>query len=174
MDQMTLNDPMYYLYLYTPFKWNLGGHWVVNRYDVGMNTWAPLFSSVVESSLWDEPLHVRVVFLTMMALKDADHVVRKNEYQLRRAANVEEAQVLEALKILGKPDRKRPDQEHEGRRIQKVEEGWLIINGDKYQKQMRRVSKAAWQKRYRASKRTKGVSRREMNYVKACENGEPQ
>lgn len=135
-----------------------------------MNTWSPLFSSVVESSLWDEPLHVRVLFMTLLALKEQDQVVRKNEYQLRRAANIEGVQVAEALKILSRPDRKRPNQEHEGRRIKEVADGWLILNGELYEKQMRRVSKAIWARKHRMKQRS-GPTSAERTFVKNQQNG---
>ena len=45
-------------------------------------TWSPLWSNIVYSSIWDEPDHVCKVFLTMLALKESDHTVRLNAYQL--------------------------------------------------------------------------------------------
>lgn len=110
--------------------------------------------------------------MTMLALKEQDQVVRKNEYQLKRAANIDPEQVAEALKILCRPDLKRPDQEHEGRRLRKVVDGYLVINGEKYEKQMRRVAKAIWARKHRA-KQNLGPTARERNYVKAVENGAP-
>lgn len=98
-----------------------------------MNTWAPLWSGIVRSSIWHEPDYVLKVFLTMMALKDADHVVRLSAFQLADAAKKTEQEVLDALKVLCSPDTKRLEpQPHEGRRIKAVEEGWLVLNGEKY------------------------------------------
>lgn len=88
---------------------------------------------IVNSSLWHEPDYVVKVFITMMALKDSDHIVRLNAFQLADMAKKTEVEVLDALKVLSSPDTKRKEpQEFEGRRIKAVEEGWLILNGEKY------------------------------------------
>jgi hypothetical protein len=98
-----------------------------------MRSWAPLWNGIVDSSIWREPDYVIKVFLTMMALKDEDHIVRLTAYQLGERAKKSEVEVLDALKILSSPDTKRVEvQEFDGRRIQAVEEGWLILNGQKY------------------------------------------
>lgn len=119
----------------------------------------------MDSTIWDEPPHVRVMFLTMLALKDWDHVVRLTFRRLVKKANlnpVEEESVRlarEALKILSEPDPRQTfePQEQEGRRIQQVEDGWLVINGQKYQDEMTklltRVRKTQWQREKREAER---------------------
>ena len=104
-----------------------------------MNTWAPLWSGIVDSSIWGEPDTVCKVFLTMLALKDMDHIVRLNAYQLAQRSRKSEVEVLDALKILSSPDSNRVEkQPFDGRRIQAVEDGWLILNGEKYRAMVRR------------------------------------
>lgn len=121
-----------------------------------MDTWAPLWSGIVESSIWSEPDYVCKIFVTMLAVKDSDHVVRCSAYQLARKAHKTETEVLEALKILSAPDSKRLEkQPFDGRRIKPVEDGWLVINGDKYREKVReemrkarlRRAQAAWRAR---------------------------
>ena len=125
-----------------------------------MNTFAPLFSGLVESSIWEEPYHVRILFVSMLAIKDMDHVVRRNEYQLMKRANISAEEVKEALKILESPDTRRPGQLHDGRRIQKVEDGWIVLNGQFYEEQMRTISrrfyKARKQREYRRAEKEGG------------------
>lgn len=113
-----------------------------------MDYYTPLWSGVVDSSLWDEPDPVVKVFVTMLAIKDPDFVVRKTAYQIGRCARKTEAEVLEALEVLSSPDTKRLEpQPHEGRRIERVEGGWLILNGKKYQEKMREeAERARWRK----------------------------
>lgn len=124
-----------------------------------LNTWAPLWSKIVESSLWDEPDFVVKIFLTMLAKKDADHVCRLDTYQLHFFSRKSEEEVVKALDILSSPDtkRKRPQQAHEGRRIARVDDGWLILNGQFYrdlmQKEKRKVQQAEWQRSYRERKK---------------------
>lgn len=131
-----------------------------------MNTWTPLFSKIVDSSLWAEDDGVVKVFLTMLALKDADMVVRYNAFALGRKCwpmdEGAEARVLEALKVLASPDTKRIEpQPNEGRRIEKVQDGWLLLNGQFYEDMMRHANRAAYQARkqreYRARKKLPGV-----------------
>lgn len=119
-----------------------------------MDYYTPLFSKIVESSLWDEPDFVVKVFLTMLAVKDKDWVVRRNAYNLAFLSRKSEEEVIKALDVLESPDTRRKEaQEHEGRRIKKVDGGWLIINGPYYQKVMQdingRLRNAERQKRYR-------------------------
>lgn len=124
-----------------------------------MNTWFPLWNVVVESSLWDEPDLVVKVFLTMMAVKDADHVVRKTAYQIGVLSRKNEAEVLEALGVLSSPDTKRIEpQEFEGRRIMAVEEGWLILNGGKYREMVQIEMKRARNRRAQAAYRERKKS----------------
>lgn len=121
-----------------------------------MNTWVPLWSGTVESSLWDEEDLVVKVFLTMLAVKDADHIVRFNAYQLGRKARKTEIEVLEALKILSSPDTKRiGPQDFDGRRIEAVEDGWLILNAGKYRDRVQVEMKKARDRRAQANARAK-------------------
>lgn len=115
-------------------------------------TWTPLWSGIVESSLWDEPDSVVKVFLTMLAIKDADNIVRINAYQLAKKSNKTEQEVLAALTVLSNPDTRRSEpQEFEGRRIQAVEEGWLILNGEKYRERVQLEMKRARNRRAQAA-----------------------
>jgi hypothetical protein len=119
-----------------------------------MNTWTPLWSKIVDSSLWVEPYYVRVLFLTMMALKDRDDVVRYSAFALAKRANMSEQEVLDGLEILSEPDRKRIEpQANEGRRIEKVADGWLVLNGAYYRKLIKREYNARKQRDYRESKK---------------------
>lgn len=119
-----------------------------------MDRWAPIFNKIVESSIWDEDDSVCKVFVTMLAIKDADHVVRKTLYQIARACRKTEAEVMRCLEVLSSPDRKRLEpQPHEGRRISKVEDGWLILNGQAYENLMRKVSRQVYQARWARERR---------------------
>lgn len=152
-----------------------------------MNTWAPLFSKIVDSSLWMEPDLVVKVFITMLAKKDADQVVRGSAFNIACWAKKTEKEVLEALKVLSSPDKKRLEpQPFEGRRIQKVQDGWEILNGRFYEDLMRSINrreyKANKQAEYRAKKSGKESQKakqirlredaRETAFVKAEESGD--
>lgn len=110
-----------------------------------MDSFTPLFGKIVESSLWHEDPKVCKVFITMLAVKDYDHIVRKNAFGLADCSKLTEVEVIEALEVLSNPDRKRIEpQAHDGRRIKKVPEGYLILNGSEYQDLMRAVMRRAY------------------------------
>lgn len=123
-----------------------------------MNTWSPLWSKIVDSSLWEEPDFVVKIFLTMVAKKDMDHVVRANAYEIGKWARKSEAEAIEALRVLSSPDTRRIEpQPFEGRRVQKVADGWLILNGEFYRSMMRAANRREYQrvkqKEYRKRKK---------------------
>jgi hypothetical protein len=119
-----------------------------------VNTFAPLFNKIVDSSLWCEADHVVKVFLTMMAKKDSDMVVRGSAFNISQWAKKTEAETLDALKILSSPDTKRIEpQPFEGRRIKRVEDGWLILNGKFYRDLMVKENERARKRRWAAEKR---------------------
>lgn len=90
----------------------------------------------------------------MMALKDEDHVVRLSAYKIGKKCNKKEEDVLKALKVLSEPDTKRlEEQEFEGRRIQKVHDGWLVLNGQKYQEMIQEMIRDKQQARWAREER---------------------
>lgn len=131
-------------------------------------------------------MHVRVMFLTMLMIRDPDHVVRHPFRRIMKVANLseepEEAVRLarDAIKILESPDARSVDnQEFEGRRIRQVEDGWLILNGEKYEEERRslaaRIRKTAKQKERREmAKRSHGSGPLpgEEAFARAVANGD--
>lgn len=146
-----------------------------------MRNWCPLWNGIVYSSVWSEPDYVLKVFLTMLALKDKFHIVSLTAYQLSRLSQKTEIEVLDALKILSSPDTKRLEkQEFEGRRIKAVPEGWLVLNGEKYNRlvqieQTRRRNRESQQK-WRDRKKAAQPSRSERGTFQTSKpqiNSEP-
>lgn len=120
--------------------------------------WAPVFSKIVDSSIWRESDTVVKVFLTMLAKKHSDHVVYANAFMIGEWAKKGEQEVLDALHVLASPDTKRIEkQPFDGRRIEKVEGGWKILNGEFYEEEMRRemlrARKAKWARENRERER---------------------
>lgn len=144
-----------------------------------MNNWAPLWSGLVDSSIWEEEDHVFRVFMAMMSLKDANHVVSMDGYRLSKRIHMDLVKVEDALRVLSQPDIRRPGQEHEGRRIRKVEDGWGIINGEYYRQlvreEMKRLRNRRAQQAHRERMRQKQGRTQpqagEQAYEKALENG---
>lgn len=140
--------------------------------DYLMTMWVPIFSSIVESSLWDEDDSLCKVFITMLALKGKDNVYRGTAYGLARQTRKVEEEIVRILDILESPDRRRMEQqEFEGRRIQKVEGGWLILNGMKYQKVMSDAMKRArWAKAQAKAREKKAIAAGKAREKRAIKN----
>lgn len=142
-----------------------------------MDHWNPLWSGIVNSSAWGLENHVRILWVTMLALKDRNQMVYGNAYGLARQANLSEQETIEALKVLESPDNHRIEkQEFDGRRIARVENdgnliGWLILNGRKYQDLMgaawRRAYRREWMRQFREKKDEKG--RKTLEEKVACD-----
>lgn len=152
-----------------------------------VNNWAPLWSGLVDSSIWEEPDHVFRVFMAMMSLKDSNHVVSMDGYRLAKRIHMPLETVENALKTLSEPDQKRPGQEFEGRRIKRVDDGWEIINGEYYRKlvseEMKRVrnrrAQANWRENQKVRKgktreRGRSVDAEARAFERSIENGEPE
>ncbi len=147
-----------------------------------MNCWAPIWSQIVESSLWEEDGDVVKVFMTLLARKDSDHICELDAYRIAKLCNyriadgsVDELKVLDILKVLASPDKRRKEvQEFEGRRIRAVEGGWLVLNGQKYrdlvQKEMRKATNRRAQMAWRQRKKAKPLPG-EIEAVKALNSG---
>ena len=95
-----------------------------------------LFSEILDSTIWREPLHVKVVWITMMAMCDRDGEVRASVPGLADRARVDRSQCEQALAILMAPDPDSRTTDHEGRRIAKVDGGWRLINHAAYKRRM--------------------------------------
>lgn len=119
-----------------------------------------LFEEIVRSTIWAQNDRTRIVWITMLALKDRNHFVRATETFLAAASNVPIEACREALKVLSSPDPNSRSTNDEGRRICQVPGGWEIINGEYYARKLneseRREYKRQKQSEYR--KRKKDVS----------------
>ena len=91
-----------------------------------------LFSSIVTSTVWQEASHVRIVWVTMLALADRGGRVGASIPGLARIAGVTMAECEEALARFLSPDPYSRTRDHEGRRIAVTEGGWQLLNHAKY------------------------------------------
>jgi|SRR5579863_2681439 len=92
-----------------------------------------LWQSILRSSLWvQESKETRLVWITMLALRDAEGIVRASIIGLADAAKVTLEECRAALKVLLSPDPMDKSKVDEGRRIREVPGGWQIVNHDRY------------------------------------------
>ncbi len=120
-------------------------------------SYVKLFESILDSTVWQEDLHVKVVWITMLAMKDIDGVVHASIPGLAKRAGVTTPQCEEALaKFLG-PDPYSRTKTNDGRRIAEVDGGWEVLNHDKYRDLLdaddQRAKAAERMRRYRERKR---------------------
>ena len=119
-------------------------------------TYAKLFSSLVTSTIWREDDKTRIVWITMLALKNRHGDVAGSIPGLAAMANVAVDDCVKALEKLKAPDPFSRSKEFEGCRISEIEGGWHILNHKKYRaamsEQARAEYKRIWQAAYRKRK----------------------
>ena len=121
-----------------------------------------LFASIVHSTIWRAPDHVRLTWITMLAMADRQGVIEASVPGLADAARVTVEECVEALAHLAAPDEWSRTPDHEGRRIESVEGGWRILNHGLYRDRMAadvvRQQVAARVARYRERQRNADVT----------------
>jgi hypothetical protein len=121
-----------------------------------------LFSSIVTSTIWGESNETRLTWITMLALADREGVVAGSIPGLAHLTHISIDKCEEAIGILLSPDRYSRSSEFEGRRIEKIEGGWRLLNHGKYRRLLsaeeRRQYLAAKQREYRNRSRTSTMS----------------
>lgn len=152
------------------------------NYSFNMLGYTKLFGSLVQSTIWDEDKDTRLVWITMLALKDKDHIVEGSIPGLAHSARVTVEECRKALKKLSEPDADSRTKEFEGRRIKEIEGvGWLILNGEKYRKRMgmeemrayKAMKQAEYRERQKKEKKSRGGTMAERLASKGDYGGEP-
>ena len=92
-----------------------------------------LFSKIVTSSIWLEPTPTRIVWLMFIAVMNEDGFVQfASIANVAHTARIKDDEAAEAIRILEAPDPNSADEDNEGRRIEKVPGGWMVLNSVKY------------------------------------------
>ncbi len=115
-----------------------------------------LFSKIVDSSIWLEPTPTRIVWLMFIAVMNEDGFVQfASVANVAHRARITDEEADQAIKILESPDPNSADDENDGRRIEKVPGGWLILNAQKYRDLVTREMVREQTRRRVARKRAK-------------------
>lgn len=94
-----------------------------------------LFSRILWSSIWTHDYPTRIVWVTFLAAMDEDGVVHfATPKNVAAIAQVTEEEALRAVAILEAPDANSANPEHEGRRVQRIPGGWLVLNAGVYKR----------------------------------------
>lgn len=92
-----------------------------------------IFTKILDSSIWLETDATRLVWLTLIAAMDEDGFAQfASVPNLAHRARVEISAAEDAVKVLESPDINSGDPDHNGRRIERVPGGWIILNAGKY------------------------------------------
>jgi len=91
-----------------------------------------LQSSMINSTVWRAPDHVRLLWVTMLCMCDKNGNVESSIPGLADAARISLDRCINGLEHLSNPDQYSRSKEHEGRRIKEVDGGWLLLNYIKY------------------------------------------
>ena len=118
-----------------------------------------VFNSILSSTIWGEDHATVRVWIAMLVSSDADGVVEGSVPGLARVANVTVEEMRHALTILTSPDPDSRTPDHEGRRVEPIEGGWLILNYTKYREKAgaKESSRAPYMRNYRRRKREEAM-----------------
>lgn len=117
-----------------------------------------LFASLIGSTLWrTDDKALKIVWITMLAMCNKRGEVMTSIPGLADFAKVSIEEVLAALKVLESPDEYSRTPDNEGRRIEKIDGGWQVLNFVKYRDTMSDDDRRAYfrekQRVYRAKKK---------------------
>jgi len=115
-----------------------------------------LFSTIIHSTVWREDMHVKVVWVTLLAMADRNGRIWASVPGLADASRVSLPQCREALAKLSGPDPDSRTKTNEGRRIKEIDGGWELLNYLKYREMRsedeRRLQTRAAVRRFRQKK----------------------
>ncbi len=103
---------------------------------MSMTGYSKLFGSIITSTIWREDKETKILWITMLALKDKNGNVEGSVPGLADMARLTIEETLEALEKLRSPDPHSRTKENEGRRIEDVDGGWVVLNHQKYRDKM--------------------------------------
>lgn len=118
-----------------------------------MAGYTPLYGSIVTSSIWNEDDKTRIVWITMLALADATGKVEGSVSGLAPVARVSLESCKKAIDRLKQPDQHSRTKEYEGRRIKEIDEGWQILNYEKFREKAKKRT-AEYYRNYRLKHKT--------------------
>ena len=124
----------------------------------------PLFRRFLESSIMDEEVPTRFLWLAMLLRADRQGIVHGTPRALSRLANMSQSDVEAALETLQAPDPSSTSDEDDGRRLKLLSPNkWLLVNYEKYremaQKDRDRQLNAKAAKRYREGLKDGGMTK---------------
>jgi hypothetical protein len=138
-----------------------------------MENYCKLYQRILQSSVWKLPPEIRIVWITILALKDSEGCVYGTKEWLADQALVSDEWCAKALKIFKAPDKRSRTPDNEGRKIEDIKGGWRVLNHWMYRDGLE-IQREKWA-RQKAAQRAKKMSApdgRETAAVRAFEDGD--
>src|SRR4030095_228087 len=104
--------------------------------NVDLMGYTKLFDSLIMSTIWRADDKTRLVFITMLALRNRNHQIMASIPGLADAAHVSVDECRQAIAKLLAPDPDSRSKDLDGARIVEVDGGWELVNGEKYRQLM--------------------------------------
>lgn len=119
------------------------------------DSYTKLFASITESTIVSEPVATRWLWVTMLAMANANGEVFGSVPGLARRANISMDDTERALATFYAPDPYSRTKEHEGRRIEEIDGGWRLLNHAKYAAVRNKEERAEYMREYMRNYREK-------------------
>lgn len=116
-----------------------------------------LFSTIITSSIWSEDDKTRIMWITILACTDMHGYCAGSLIGLADIARVKVEDAEKAILKLESPDKYSSNPANEGRRIQKTERGWLVLNYQDWRNRGRKVERNAYMANFMRRKRANRV-----------------
>lgn len=127
-----------------------------------------LFSSILDSTLWQQDPPTKVLWITLLAMANWYGEVHASIPGLAHRAGIALEECERALNLFQQPDKYSRTADHQGRRIQTIEGGWLVLNYTAYRARMsgedRRERDRIRQERHRTLVTQGGVTKRDSDH----------
>lgn len=91
-----------------------------------------LANSILTSTVWMESDQTRIVWLTLLAMCDKNGEVQASVPGLANVARVSVESCEKAMQLFLSPDPYSRTKTDEGRRIEEIDGGWMVLNHEKY------------------------------------------
>lgn len=115
-----------------------------------MSGFTKLVPEIIQSSIWNEPAEIRIVWITLIATKDENGYVRGDSRTIARMANVDIKAAENALEKFQQADPSSHTPDNDGRRIAKAPGGWIVLNHELYRTGDRTAYMRDYMREYRA------------------------
>ncbi len=129
-----------------------------------MASYTKLFSSIITSTIWTERPSICKLWITMLALANQHGEVHASIPGLAQLAAVPLEDAVEAIARFSAPDPYSRTKDDEGRRIEEIDGGWVLLNHRKYREMASKEesisANAARQKRFRERQKRNEVTPR--------------